>query len=249
VGGTAFLIDCGLSARQAALRMQAVGIDPASVKFILLTHEHSDHIAGVPTFSRRFKVPVFGNEGTLQAVKNAYGYETFVTGESISFGTFRADPFSIIHDATDPVGFRIEGEGMVFVQVTDLGRVTPLVQHMTRGAHGLVLESNHDLEMLQTCDYPWELKQRISSTHGHISNDEAGQLLFDIAHPDLRCLVLAHISENSNHPDIALAAARQYLRLAGARASGLQEVVCGSPYAGTAVYRPDDEITDGVVAA
>jgi phosphoribosyl 1,2-cyclic phosphodiesterase len=249
VGGTAFLIDCGLSARQAVLRMEALGIDPGSVKFILLTHEHSDHIAGVSTFSRRFKIPVFGNEGTLGAVKNVYGYETFVTGEAIAFATFRAEPFSIIHDAADPVGFRIEGDGMVFAQVTDLGRVTPLVQFMTRGAHALVLESNHDLEMLQNCDYPWELKQRISSTHGHISNDEAGQLLFDIAHSELRYVVLGHISENSNRPDMALAAAWQYLRLAGARAAGIQDLICGSPYTGTAAYRPDADNNRAVAAA
>jgi len=132
-----------------------------------------------------------------------HGFETFRTGEQFSIGLLSIAPFSIAHDAVDPVGFAIVAEGLKFVQATDLGKVTPLVRDAMTAAHAVVLESNHDPVMLQECSYSWELKKRISSTHGHLSNEEAGSLLFEVLHDDLMHIVLGHLSENSNTPEMA----------------------------------------------
>lgn len=207
-GDTRVLIDCGLSARQTELRLSALGIDAASIDAILVTHEHSDHIHGVSVMSRRFNIPVYANEATARFLRKVFAWEKFITGEKFCIGNFSVSPFSIVHDAQDPVGFTLESGGLKFAQATDLGRVTPLVREALRGAHAMVVESNHDQEMLMTCDYPWQLKQRISSSHGHLSNDTAGELLAESLHSDLQHVVLGHLSENSNTPELALQTVR-----------------------------------------
>jgi phosphoribosyl 1,2-cyclic phosphodiesterase len=203
-GGVRLLIDCGLSATKAEERLRRIGVDPASLAGILVTHEHSDHINGISVLSRRFRLPVYANERTGKMVKNVFGLERFETGIPFDLRGIKISPFSIVHDALEPVGFRIEGEGLTFTQVTDLGRVTPLVREAVRGANAVVLESNHDEQMLMECDYPWELKQRIASSHGHLSNKEAAELAQEMVHPDLCRMVLGHLSENSNTPTVAL---------------------------------------------
>jgi phosphoribosyl 1,2-cyclic phosphodiesterase len=203
-GGVRLLIDCGLSATKTEERLRRIGIDPATLSAILITHEHSDHIHGVSVMSRRFKLPVFANVRTGRFVKNVFGSEQFETGVAFDHCGVRIAPFSIAHDAVDPVGFRIEAEGLTFVQVTDLGKVTPLVRESVRGANAIVLESNHDEQMLMECGYPWELKQRIASSHGHLSNVTAAGLAQEIVHPELWQIVLGHLSENSNTPEVAL---------------------------------------------
>ena len=202
-GSTRILIDCGLSGLQTEKRLLALGIDPKSLSAIVITHEHSDHIYGAHTMSRRYKIPVFANHETAKFMKKGYAQEEFVTGETFEIGKLALSPFSIAHDAADPVGFVIRGEGLKFGQATDLGKVTPLVRDALTQCHAIVLESNHDPEMLQECDYPWELKQRIASTHGHLSNHEAGTLISEVLHSDLLHVVLGHLSENSNRPDVA----------------------------------------------
>lgn len=203
-GGTRILIDCGLSATKAEERLRRLGIDPLTLSAIFITHEHSDHIYGVSVMSRRFKLPVYVNERTAVHIKNVHGAEHFETGIPFEHRGLRVAPFSIAHDAVEPVGFRIEAEGLAFAQVTDLGKVTPLVRESIRGVNGLVLESNHDEQMLMECDYPWDLKQRIASSHGHLSNAVAAELVQEIVHPDLTRIVLGHLSENSNTPQVAL---------------------------------------------
>ncbi|MBN8548867.1 MAG: MBL fold metallo-hydrolase [Deltaproteobacteria bacterium] len=210
-GSTRILIDCGLSARQTEVRLRALGIDPASLDAIIVTHEHSDHINGVPVMSRRFELPVYANEGTSSFLRGVFALEKFVTGKSFSIGELNIAPFSIVHDAHEPVGFSIEGQGIKFSQATDLGKVTPLVREALRGSHAVVLESNHDHDMLQNCDYPWELKQRISSSHGHLSNESSSAFLAELLHGDLQHVVLGHLSENSNTPELALKAAQSQL--------------------------------------
>lgn len=205
-GGIRILIDCGLSARETERRLVGLGVQPGSISAILVTHEHSDHIYGIPVFSRKYKIPVFANVATSEMVGPVHGIEHFATGEPFSVGGLQINPFRIAHDAVDPVGFTIRSEGLKFTQVTDLGKVTPLVCDAVAGAHAVVLEANHDPEMLMSCGYPWVLKQRIRSSHGHLSNPEAAQLLFDLLHADLLHVVLGHLSENSNTPELARAA-------------------------------------------
>jgi phosphoribosyl 1,2-cyclic phosphodiesterase len=209
--GVRLLIDCGLSATKTEERLRRLGIDPATLSGILVTHEHSDHIYGISVMSRRFRLPVYANARTAKLIRNVFGFETFDTGAPFAIKDLSVAPFSIAHDAQEPVGFRLEGEGLAFTQVTDLGRVTPLVREAVRGAHALVLESNHDEQMLMECDYPWELKQRIASSHGHLSNKEAAELVQQLVHPDLSTVVLGHLSENSNSPEVALETFHAYV--------------------------------------
>jgi phosphoribosyl 1,2-cyclic phosphodiesterase len=228
--GVRFLVDCGLSGKQAEERMAQIGVDPSTLQAILVTHEHSDHIHGVGTLSRRYNIPVYANASTMHHVAKPKGKEIFNTGSEFYVGGVRVEPFSIVHDASDPVGFAIHAEGLKIVICTDLGRVTTLVRQHVVNANAILLESNHDQEMLQSCSYTWELKQRISSTHGHLCNEAAGQLLEEIMHPELFHVVLGHLSENSNTPALALETANRYLQRCEHRSSGLQTLLCGNIY-------------------
>jgi phosphoribosyl 1,2-cyclic phosphodiesterase len=210
--------------------MAQVGVDPKTLSGILVTHEHADHINGVATLSRRYGLPVYANVSTMERIAKPRGREIFKTGSDFCIGPVEVTPFSIVHDASDPVGFSIRAEGLKLVIVTDLGRVTTLVQEHARGANAILLESNHDQEMLQSCSYTWELKQRISSTHGHLCNEAAGQLLEEIMHPALFHVVLGHLSENSNTPALALETANRYLKRCADRSTGLQTLLCGNVY-------------------
>ncbi len=225
-GSTRILIDCGLSGSQAEQRLRALGIDPSTLNAIVITHEHSDHIHGVHTLSRKLKLPVFANSETAKFLRKMSRLEQFVTGVSFEIGDLRISPFSIAHDAVDPVGFVITHGGLKFALAKDLGKVTPLVRDAMTCCNAIVLESNHDPILLQECGYPWVLKQRISSTHGHLSNEEAGMLLAEILHPDLHHVVLGHLSENSNTPETALETVRRCIN--GLPGNNIQNLVCAS---------------------
>ncbi len=210
-GSSRFLIDCGLSATQAEKRLRMIGIDPESIDAVLITHEHRDHVHGVPVWSRRHKVCVYANRGARDALTEVRGINEFKTGQIFVHNDIEILPFSISHDAADPVGFRFDYRGYRFAQVTDIGQITANVREALRGCQALVVESNHDEDMLRGCDYPWVLKQRILSSHGHLSNENCGELLSSVMHDDLINVVLGHISENSNTPQMALQTVSRYL--------------------------------------
>jgi phosphoribosyl 1,2-cyclic phosphodiesterase len=246
-GGVRFLVDCGLSGKQAEERLAEVGIDPTTLDAIIVTHEHSDHINGVGTLSRRYNLPVYANRLTMEAISKPRAKEFFKTGEDFYIRDARIEPFSVVHDAADPVGFAIYAGGLKLVICTDLGRATTLVREHLKGANAIVLESNHDLEMLQSCSYTWELKQRIASTHGHLSNEAAGQLIEEIMHPELFHIVLGHLSENSNTPALALDTANRYLKQCQDRSTGLQTLLCGNIYESLPCLELDVASAPGVV--
>lgn len=245
--GKRFLVDCGLSGKQAEERLSQIGIDPRTLDAILVTHEHSDHIHGVGTLSRRFKLPVFANAATMGSISKPFGKEVFSTGQGFYVGGARVEPFSIVHDAADPVGFAIYAEGFKLVICTDLGRVTTLVRQHVENANAILLESNHDQEMLQSCGYPWELKQRIASTHGHLCNEAAGQLLEEIMHPELFHIVLGHLSEHSNTPALALETVGRYVKRTEGRSFGLQTLLCGNIYESLPCLELDVQAPPGVL--
>jgi len=228
--GTKILIDCGLSGKKAEERLRGAGVDPSELDAIIITHEHHDHIHGVGTLSRKYRIPVYSNEGTGSHLPAVFHNEQFETGENFWVKTLSIDPVSISHDAEDPVGYVIRAAGFHFAHFTDLGRVTQLVKTAVSGAHGLVLESNHDQELLRSCDYSWDLKNRISSSHGHLSNDTATNLLSEMIHPELSIIVLAHLSENANTHDHALRTAHEKLGYEGVNIS------CGSVRYSLPVY-------------
>lgn len=211
-GTSAVLVDVGLSTRQVEVRLQAIGARPQDIGAILITHEHSDHIAGVESFSRKHRIPVFANSGAAPYVKKAYHVEVFDSSQQFSVDGFEVLPVPIQHDATEPVGFIFDDREFRLGVITDLGRITPIIRQSTHSLNAIVLESNHDQELLQVCSYPWHLKQRISSTHGHLSNDSAASFLASIANEQLSHIVLGHLSENSNTPRHALNTAAAHLK-------------------------------------
>lgn len=214
-GDTRVLIDVGLSLRETLLRMEGCGINPGGVHAVLVTHEHIDHIRSAGSFARKFSVPVIAShlvcKKAEKLLKKTRVIE-FESGTAFDFRDARIDPFPITHDACDPVGFILEtGEGRCG-SATDLGVVTRLVTEKLRGSRALNLESNHDVEMLMNGPYPWELKQRIKSRHGHLSNEESLELLHELAHAGLEALVMAHLSEVNNHPDHVVRSTEAFLR-------------------------------------
>jgi phosphoribosyl 1,2-cyclic phosphodiesterase len=216
--GTTLLIDCGLSARETARRMVEVGVDPSTIAGVLITHEHGDHVNGLHVMAKKFKLPVYFSEKTHAAwvryFKDSSGnrvhaerVEFFSPGRGFSVGDIDVMPFTIPHDAADPVGFTFVTEGIKLGVVTDLGYLPPNVKDHLRGCHGLMIESNHDLEMLRTGSYPWAVKQRVLSRVGHLSNEALAEFLSNDYDGEAAFLVLAHLSEQNNHPEIARRAA------------------------------------------
>jgi phosphoribosyl 1,2-cyclic phosphodiesterase len=217
-GSTRVLIDCGLSARETIRRIQAVGEDPTRIDAIVITHEHGDHARGLVSLSKTVGAQVYISTAALGAC-NLGEKEKFIRrGEAIcssqdfEIGAFRFSPFAIPHDAADPMAFTVEANGVKMGIAVDLGHINALAAERFRGADVLVLEANHEVEMLRACAfYPWMLKQRIMSRQGHTSNDEMARFLREDFDGKAEHIVLAHLSRNTNHPAIARLAAIQAL--------------------------------------
>lgn len=205
-GDTRLLVDAGLSARELTARLSAIGVAAGDLNGILITHEHTDHIRGAGALARKNGIPVLISYPTSRQASEHFRATRlieFESGCSFEFRDFLVDPFPITHDTTDPVGVVIESREGRIGSATDLGIATRLVRDKLKGCRALVLESNHDEEMLANGPYPWYLKQRIRSRHGHLSNRESADLLEEIIHPDLEVLFLAHLSEVNNLPEAA----------------------------------------------
>lgn len=214
-GDRILLVDAGLSLLQIRTRLGALGWDPARVAGVALTHEHSDHIAALPVLLRRTGWPLFATAGTRAALAlevPAARWRPLRPGHPLDWEGWRVLPFSIPHDAVDPVAFRVEAGGEAVAVVTDLGHPTALVADHCRDLDLLALEANHDVQMLREGPYPPQLKARILSRIGHLSNAAMAELLEAIRSPRLRAVVLAHLSEQNNLPDLARFAASEALR-------------------------------------
>lgn len=218
-GGTTVLVDAGLSARKLLTRLSTLGLGAGDIDAVLLTHEHGDHAGGLPVLLKSLRCPVYATRLTSEEVRsqdprNAVAvWRTFSTGSSFAIGALQVDAFSVPHDAADPVGFTIRCDGVVLGILTDLGHVNRSVIHHVTGAHCLFVEANHDEELLQAdTKRPFAIKQRIMSSHGHLSNRAAGDLATQILESGLRHVVLGHLSRDCNAPDLAIAAVRGALR-------------------------------------
>jgi phosphoribosyl 1,2-cyclic phosphodiesterase len=211
---TRLLIDAGLSRKELVTRLQAIGESPDALDAVLVTHEHSDHVCGLIPLLKKHKLPVYVS--WLTAPTMAWGdfeprLESFMAGERFRIGDIEVDTFTIPHDAVDPVGFCIQADGVRVGVVTDLGYMPDSVKFHLRGAEFLLLESNHDIEMLKVGPYPWSVKQRVMGRNGHLSNDMVSQFILDGMDGCLKTLVLGHLSEHNNHPAIVHMQALQAL--------------------------------------
>jgi phosphoribosyl 1,2-cyclic phosphodiesterase len=207
-GETRVLVDAGLSGREIERRMGARQLSAADLDAILVTHEHADHIQGVGVLARRYDIPVHINRRTAQAGGGRLGKIAnlvhFRCGTRFRIGALEIHPFTTTHDAADSAGFTVTSGGLKAGIATDLGIATELVKKHLEGCRLLVLEANHDPQMLIDGPYPWPLKQRIRSRNGHLSNAQCRDLLGALLHADLKQVVLAHLSENNNTPAHAL---------------------------------------------
>ena len=217
---TTLLIDAGLSAKRIVTRLTEAGWSTASVQGICISHEHHDHVSGLRVLHRRHGFPVYANAGTVDALSRVPDLATlpwtlFSTGHPFVVGDLTVEPFSVPHDAYDPVGFIVSDGAARLGVVTDMGMATSLIRERLRRCHAVVIEANHDEQLLQAAPRPWSLKQRIRGRQGHLSNQAAAALLADIAGPDLRHVFLAHLSEDCNRHDLALADAQGALARQG----------------------------------
>jgi phosphoribosyl 1,2-cyclic phosphodiesterase len=211
----AVLLDAGFSARELVQRLAQAGLDAAALSAIVVSHEHVDHVKGLRVFAERYGLPVFANRGTATVLRNRDSQlgplRLFAAGNPFEIGPFMVHPFSIPHDANDPVAFVVQVCGRRIGIATDLGHVNHLVTHQLRDCDLLVLESNHDLSMLGNSQRPWALKQRILSRHGHLSNDACMELLRAVVHARTRHVVLAHASSECNCPALVAKAVAECL--------------------------------------
>jgi len=205
-GATRLLIDAGFSGKEIARRLALIDRSPEQLTAILVTHEHNDHIAGVGVLSRRFKLPVYANQGTHLAAEKRVGklfaLREFTTGQRFDLGGLEVHPFAISHDTADPVGFVVDSGPLRVGYCTDTGRVTKLMAHLLGSCQGLILEANHDPRMLKDGPYPLPLKQRVGSSRGHLANADAASFARQLDGGALQTLILAHLSETNNHPDL-----------------------------------------------
>ena len=221
-GGKSLLIDAGFSCRELERRLQAVDVDPHSVVALVLTHEHGDHVRGAPRFSRRFDVPVHATSGTLAGIRQpSFAPRPVVVraGSALEVDSFRIEPFAVSHDAREPIGVVIEAEaGGRLGLAADLGTRSRETWGRLRDLDALILETNHDLEMLMKGPYPWPLKKRIASDRGHLSNADAADGLGELVDDRLRWVVLYHLSKVNNRPAIAEAVVGEALSRTGSAA-------------------------------
>lgn len=217
---SAVLIDAGLSARQIGVRLESVGATLDDIRGVCISHEHGDHTQGLRVLHKRKGIPLYANGGTMEALCRdpAFGsvaWQIFTTGAAFAVGDLLIEPFSVPHDAYEPVGFVIScGDSRVGV-VTDMGMPTTLIRERLRHCRLLVVESNHDEYMLQEAERPWHLKQRIRGRQGHLSNQRAAAMLAEIAGPQLSTVFLAHMSSECNRPELAQQTVMEVLGRAG----------------------------------
>ena len=209
-GSTKILVDAGIGIRQLQTALSEVAVSPGDLQAVLVTHEHSDHIKGLAAVVRKWKVPVYTAAGTWSKVRSLWREEEDLqarqirSGSVFSLGELAIEPFAISHDAEEPLGFCFYYGGDKLALATDLGYVNDRVRGATHGAHTLIVESNHDLEMLRTGPYPWHLKRRILGDKGHLSNDSASEFLADVITDATESVYLAHLSQENNRPELAV---------------------------------------------
>jgi phosphoribosyl 1,2-cyclic phosphodiesterase len=218
---TRLLIDAGMSRREIGARLEAIGEDPGGIDAVLVTHEHTDHTSALKTLLKNLPIQVFMTGGTVAALK-AVDYELngsaivpIEPGVAFTVGDIEVLPFRVPHDAADPVAYRVRAGGVQISQLTDSGHFSDTVVEHLRGADVLIVESNHDLEMLRTGTYPWSLKERLLGRFGHLSNTATARFLLEQFDGRAAHIALAHLCSRNNHPELARQEALRALRARG----------------------------------
>lgn len=216
---TKILIDAGLSGKELTRRLSKIGVSGEEIDGIFISHEHIDHIKGAGIFSRRFHTPLIMKEATWAAaekdIKSIDASNQVVIGKGMELGDLHIYTFSVLHDAADPCGFVIEKKGHRIAVATDMGYVTEEVKNAIKGSDIIILESNHDLELLKNGPYPAALKKRILSKKGHLSNDDAGACICEVIEDNYPRILLAHLSKDNNIPELAFVTVKNTLESKG----------------------------------
>lgn len=207
-GKTNLLVDCGMSGAKLKQALNSIDVLPESITALLITHEHIDHTRGAGVISRRYNIPVFATEGThrnMDAGKLAEENINIVkNGTPFELGSIAITPFAIPHDAAEPVGYTFNISGERCAVATDIGRMNDTILDAVKGCKSVILESNHDIEMLRCGSYPFPLKQRILGEFGHLSNDVAAKTALELVKSGTEHIMLGHLSQENNRPEIAM---------------------------------------------
>ena len=212
------LIDAGMSRKELARRLELIGEDPNGIDAVLITHEHNDHASGLKTLLKDLPAQAYLTPGTLrdlcaqQLELTDSSLVSIMPGVAFTIGDAEILPFPVPHDAAQPVAFSVTSGGVKVTQLTDIGYIPDAVAQCLRGSHLLILESNHDLEMLRIGPYPWSLKQRLMGRYGHLSNTAAGRFFREQYDGKAEWVLLAHLSSKNNHPELARQEAARALR-------------------------------------
>jgi len=206
---TKILVDCGVSSKKIVEALNSMEVDASSIDAILVTHEHSDHVKGLATFSSKFDIPVFSTCETFDNMEKVTSklsnknINHFKIDEKFNIGDLEILPFSIPHDAANPCGFNILNDNKKISIATDIGHMNSAILKRLEGSSFLLLESNYDTEVLKCCSYPFSLKTRISGPTGHLSNDMASKTITYLLKNGLKTAMLGHLSKDSNFPELA----------------------------------------------
>lgn len=218
-GGTRVLVDAGLAARDLAERLESAGVDPASIDAVLVSHEHNDHARGAAAFSRRWGVRIMGSRGTFAALGlsevETAGYDVLEPGRPRQIGALTVRPMAVPHDALGPLAFVLTCGDVSLGHATDLGHLQRGLVDAFRTCDAVLMESNYDPGMLREGTYPWSVKARILGSHGHLSNEDVARYLALGLGEACRTVVLAHVSQNNNHPELVRMSAAQALQRRG----------------------------------
>lgn len=237
-GGARLLLDAGFSCRELASRLRAVGVEPHRLDGVLVTHEHADHVRGAALFSKTYKVPLYCTPATFRAAglsraaphgHGAHAHREVEPGASFAVGGLMVAAFPVPHDAVDTVGCTVSCDGKHFGYATDLGHDPEPVRRALDDCDLLMIESNHDVDMLREGPYPVIVKQRVLGRHGHLDNETAAALLCDVATARTGRVILAHLSRTNNRPELALLAARREFERRGRRAPDLHPAGQSAP--------------------
>ena len=213
---THILVDAGISGKRIENGLNTIDLKTDEMQGILITHEHSDHIAGIGVLARRYGIPIYTTEGTMEAILHSKSlgkmdaslFQVIRPSEEFTIGDLTIHPIAISHDAADPVAYKVKHADKSVAVITDLGNYDQTIVDELQGLDALLLEANHDVKMLQMGSYPYLLKQRILGDRGHLSNERSGQLLCELLHDNFGTVLLGHLSKENNYEYLAYEAVR-----------------------------------------